>query len=52
MDENTKFEYKIITRDKMFPMSSAEEKKLQQELEQQEREYCEYIRLKQKFEQN
>lgn len=24
MDENTKFEYKIITRDKMFPMSSAE----------------------------
>ena len=31
---------------------AAEEKKLQQELEQQEREYCEYIRLKQKFEQN
>lgn len=31
---------------------AAEERKLQQELEQQEREYCEYIRLKQKFEQN
>lgn len=31
---------------------AVEERKLQQELEQQEREYCEYIRLKQKFEQN